>query len=179
MKKQIVTIIKTRDNEVFELKMPITAYMAERDKRIALWKKTIFLKDFDYDLTITNVLSSRQRIYHIELPVPKKPKTLLEMGSTEQKELQQDNPDLFYKMQNEEEKTRKKTQAIIKEQMENWKDRRAKKFIERRDIDFKKLAATEKTFGLQTTEQKLREWAEFKKQETILKFKNIKKCEKK
>lgn len=173
MTKQIVTIIKTRDNEVFELKMPIAAYIAERDKRIALWKKTIFLKDFKYDLTITNVLSSFERTKHLELSAPKVPKTLLTMGSTEKKELKEKNPNEYWKMVNEEKAAKARIAPIIKEQLENWKERRAKRFIESRDLQLKKLAATEKVFGLQTTEQKLREWAEFKKQETIKKFKNL------
>lgn len=172
MNKQVVTIIKTRDWEVFELKMPIAAYIAERDKRIALWKKTIFLKDFKYDLTITNVLSSVEKTKHIALPAPARPKTLLEMSSTEQKALQKSNPDKFYQMQNEEEQARIKTQAIIKEQMEKGFERRAKKFMEKRDEDLKKLAALEKTFNLKTTQQKLIERAAYKKKEEIEKFKN-------
>lgn len=171
--KKVVTIIKTRDNEIFELNMPITEYFKERDKRLALWKKTIFLKDFKYDLTITNVLSSREKTKHIPIEVNKVPQTLLQMGSIDKKNLQENKPELYYKMLNEEKAVRKKNNIIIKEQLEKWKDRRAKKFIERRNIDFIKLAATEKTFWLKTTLQKLQEREQYKRgeQKNILKDK--------
>ena len=73
----IITIIKTYDNEEFHLKMPIETYILERDKRLALGKKTIYLRDFNYDLTISNVKSSRQVKQFIAIAAAAaKPRTL-------------------------------------------------------------------------------------------------------
>ena len=174
MKKQIITIIKTRDNEIFELNIPIITYIAERDKRISLWKKTIFLKDFNYDLTITNVLSAKQRTKYIE-PTIKAPKTLLWMGNNEIIELKEKNPNKYWIMVSEEKAAKAKIAPIIKEQLENWKERRKQFFIKNRALQLKKLAATERIFWVKTTEQKLIEREKFTRAKQIEEFKNLKK----
>lgn len=169
--KQIVTILKTFDGLTFELQMPITDYIAARDKRLALWKKTIFLKDFNYDLTISNVLSSIQKTKYLALPEPEKPKTLAQMWSTERQQLKKRNPEKYYEMERKEAETRAKNQKIIKEQMEKSFTRRAKSFMDRRQEDLKKLAAIEKTFNMKTTLEKLAEWEKWNREKEIEKIK--------
>ena len=175
MKKVVITTIKTYDKEVFELSISFDKWLAEKQKRLDLWKKSIPLTDYQYELFFSNILSVKTRTRHIEEQKKLAPQTLLAMSSTDQKKLQQTNPDKYYQMERKEAEVRKNNQKIIKEQLENWKERRTQNFIKSRRLQLKKLAATERVFWLKTTEQKLIERERYTRAKQMEDFKKIKK----
>lgn len=161
MNKSDITILTLWDWEKINVNMHINDFLDMQKTDVKSWRKEFYISDLLRTINYSDIKWKQWKTQYIALPEPEKPKTLLTMSDTEKKNLQKNDPDIYYQMEQEEKKHRANRNKIIKDLMENSKERRTKKFMEERTIDLKKLAATERSFWLKTTESKLLEWEQF------------------
>lgn len=155
--KEDIVIVTTYDNNEYHIKTNILEWNNIVDKAQAMWKKKIFLKDYNENLYFSNIKSEKWKTLFKSLPAPKEKQNLISMSSTEKEKLKQNNPDLYYKMEKEEELARKKTREIVTKALQNSLERRKKNFVEERDKILKQLEVREKNFWLKTTIEKIKD----------------------
>lgn len=171
--KENVVVVTTFDDKQFTIKATLKEWNDLVEKAESMGKRKIYLKDYDENLYFSTIKSEKGRTIYKSLPKPEKPKTLLEMGSTEKEEFKQKNPSLYQKMEKKEKEAREKRNKIIKEVLDKGKEARKKRFIEEREKILKNLAITELNFWLTTTISKLESLEKYKKLE-MQNFKNNK-----
>lgn len=137
------------------------------------WKKYVFIKKLSRRIYFNYIQNAYERWLFPKQEEQKKIWTnkknisLLGMSSTEQKKMEKENPEKYYKMYNEENENRKQIQRKISIALEKTYDGRKKRFLERRVDILKKLADEEEKFELDTTISKIKEYDKLKVKQKI------------
>ncbi len=132
MKKEI-TLIKTFDNNEYQIQINIRDWNKLVSDTKAKWENKIFLKDYNENLYFSQIKYEKWKTQYLALEAPKKE---------------------FKWFTPEERKNFNKAKEIILEKTKEW---RMKKFIIKRENILKQLARDEERFWLETTISKLEE----------------------
>lgn len=166
MKKE-VTILKTWKWEELTIDISYEDFLImERDlkQKWEDWFNSSKYRRFIKFAAIEDKIGKTQHIL-LEAPKEKKIQKFCHMSSTDKKKLQSENPDLYYKLEKEDEVIRIKARKLAKEVLEKGKERRIKKFIEDRKILLNNLEKREIELWLESTKKRLLELEKFKKEQ--------------
>lgn len=159
---QEITILRTRDNEEFELEISYEDFLKIQTEAKGRGEDGVNLSRQRRFLKFSSIKDIIGRTRRLSLPPPPREKHFFELWSEEKRMLLRKNPKKYKELYKQDQIRRKKASTIIKIAMEKTEKGRKKRFLEDRKKILADLAKKEKAFWLDTTLSKLEEHEKLK-----------------
>ena len=155
-----VTVVHTWDNNEFEISIEYDKFIELYTNAKINWIDWLNFSAEKKFISLKNIKSFEAKKVRLLLADIPRTLRLYEMWSLEKEELLKKNPNLYFRLEKEDEERRKRISLLTAPILQKTFENRKKKFLKEREKILKDLSKKEKEFWLETTLYKVNKYNE-------------------